>query len=166
MSWTSINRSCGHEEQIQIYGTNAHGERDRTAAYEAERDCTDCYQVRIARERREANALAAEQATAQGLPVLTGSPKQIAWAETLRAQAMDKVAAERDEIRRLTSRAAAGAGPTGGFYALMRENSAALDHIEAKLREITNSRWWIDNRGYATNKMVIHIAARDLGVSA
>ena len=38
----TIKHTCGHESERQIYGTNAHGERDRKAAYHESFPCPAC----------------------------------------------------------------------------------------------------------------------------
>lgn len=73
MALTDITYHCGHTARIQIYGTNTHGERDRKAAWYATIDCPDCH-------RRHAAAWCADN----GCAPLEGSPRQVAWAETIR----------------------------------------------------------------------------------
>lgn len=91
MGWQTINYTCGHSEQQQMYGK--HSERDRRAEYLGQRDCPAC-----------AARKSAEQAKANGLPTLTGSDKQIAWATTIRERALRLLPAERaDKLRPETS---------------------------------------------------------------
>lgn len=40
----NITRFCGHDEKVDILGSNAHGERDRRAAFEANKLCRVCWQ--------------------------------------------------------------------------------------------------------------------------
>lgn len=51
-------------------------------------ECPNCREARIQRERDEANAKAAASAKEAGLPELTGTEKQVAWATTLREKAL------------------------------------------------------------------------------
>ena len=82
MAWTTINYSCGHVGQVQMYGK--HSERGRKAAWmEKNALCDEC----AAKARDEGNRKAAATNAEAGLPSLTGTPKQIAWAETLRTKA-------------------------------------------------------------------------------
>ena len=91
MGWTKIEYACGHTEQQQMYGKNS--ERDRRAAAMGRDDCPAC--------RR---AAADKAATDQGLPQLTGSDKQIAWATDIRARALRLLPADRsDKLRPETS---------------------------------------------------------------
>lgn len=125
MSWYTITRACGHEDEVDIRGTDAHGERARKADWLAQDDCYAC--KRAARQDRQdqLNARAAELAGAEGWPRLTGSPKQIAWAQDLRATmiaALVDECGDRDDI--------------------------AAPLIAAILRN-TAASWWIDRRGLA-----------------
>lgn len=137
MAQYKIDRACGHVETIQIYGTDAHDERKRTAAYEATRQCYECYTV----DRDARRAVEAETATSlaqeRGLPVLTGSPKQIAWAEKIRA---DVLAAHADAM---TVRAAA---PNAGPASAARQEWWIATTTEVLVRPV-EAKWWIDNRG-------------------
>lgn len=54
-------------------------------------ECTDCYKARKAAEREAENAAAADAAKAQNFPELTGSAKQIAWANTIRQQITSEI---------------------------------------------------------------------------
>jgi hypothetical protein len=136
MAQYKIDRACGHVETIQIYGTDVHGERKRTADYEATRSCAECYAVtRDARREVEA-ATAAVAAQERGLPALTGSPKQIVWAERIRAEVL---AAHADAM---TERAAV---PNAGPASAARQSWWIATTAEILARP-AEAKWWIDNR--------------------
>lgn len=78
MAQCHIIHTCGHEETVQIYGTNVHGERTRKAEWLESKPCREC----------EREAL--RETTIGGAAELTGSDKQVAWANDLRAKAIDK----------------------------------------------------------------------------
>lgn len=71
---------------------------------------------------------AASANSAAGLPALSGTPKQVSWAESIRRdflQKFDEVsvkAAEADQMK------------------------DALSIVRARLVSITQAAWWIDNR--------------------
>lgn len=91
MGWQTINHACGHTTDEQIYGK--HSGRENRAEFLGRSDCPAC-----------ATRKAAEQAQATGLPVLTGSDKQIAWAASIRERALRLLSPERAEkIRPETS---------------------------------------------------------------
>lgn len=139
MAQYDIERTCGCTETIRLYGPGK--ERDRRRAYEATRECTSCYEDRVAKERAESSAKAAEQAKASGLPSLTGSPKQIAWAETIRAEKMA-------EMRQLLDLINEHPVPVEARIL------AAIHSLHEELQAQSASRWWIDNRGESVKDMV------------
>lgn len=91
MSKYTIKYACGHSGVMQIYGP-LNG-RDAIAEREARKLCPACYQAKLAADRAAESAAAAEQAKAAGLPALIGSPKQIAWAESIRAKQLAQLQA-------------------------------------------------------------------------
>lgn len=79
MAQYNIHHTCGHEETVQIYGTNVHGERQRKAEWLESKPCREC----------ERKTMRDENLT--GAAELTGSDKQINWANDLRAKAIDDI---------------------------------------------------------------------------
>ena len=82
MSRYTITHACGHQEVHQIYGPY----KSRPARQDAleQRICPKCQGA----EKEAGNTAALGANPAAGLPALTGSPKQICWAETIRAEAL------------------------------------------------------------------------------
>ena len=125
MAKYSIRRACGHVETVNICGTNVHGERERQAEYEAEKLCYECYQAEKAARLEKAE-------TADALPELEGSPKQVAWAKDLRASKLY--------------------GNSGvaycekGFADLDEEDKATCREAIASIKAQSSAKWWIDNR--------------------
>jgi hypothetical protein len=76
---------CGVIETVQIYGPER--DRDRRAAWLADKQCATC----LANARAAENAASAAANASAGLPVLEGSEKQVAWAETIRAELLPKL---------------------------------------------------------------------------
>lgn len=104
---------CGCEFQIVLFGKMSQRE------WHLEHDshiCDDC----TARLRAEQNAKAAAENAAAGLPVLEGTPKQVAWAESIRAKLLAEV---RDAVR-----------------------DNVKDAAVAVISAHTSASWWIDNR--------------------
>jgi hypothetical protein len=130
MATQTIKRSCGHETEVQFSGPTR--DRERMRAWFATMQCGEC-------ERAAQRAAVEEAAVAQGLPELAGTPKQIAWARTIRHEILARVVREREEL------AAAG----------RRENASEercaqvlgeFDGWAAKLRGQRKAWWWIDRR--------------------
>lgn len=83
------------------------------------------------------------------LPALTGSPKQIAWAETIRANGIHWAGQimQRWAERRLGATPLQGVphGTAASFDALNAEIADAAAKIAAGVDAKTEARWWIDN---------------------
>lgn len=109
---TTITHACGHQEEIQVFGKRA--ERERKIAWLEAQVCAEC---------RAAEATEASKAA--GMTALTGSAKQIAWAEDIRGKTMDAIAA----LKTRTD-----------------DEAAHKDRVIAYLSGITSAEWWIDNR--------------------
>lgn len=113
-----VTFSCGHTGTVQIFGTAAEREK-KIAWYENYAFCPDCYE----KARQEEVATAAKQAKADGLPALTGSEKQIRWAESIRKE---KMAAAREWLSRYPGEQA--------------------DKCLAWYGSHASASWWIDHR--------------------
>lgn len=84
-----ITYMCGHDGTVQIYGPiNLRG---ATAERKEGEMCPACLQEKWRADRIAENTAAAEESKVAGWPVLAGTEKQIAWAETLRAAAMPRL---------------------------------------------------------------------------
>ncbi len=129
MAKYTVTRVCGHEETVVLFGKLKN--RDwRLENVEPQKLCYECWQKKLEQEREEENQEAAEVAREQGLPQLTGSDKQIAWAETIRQQML----AEIDSFIFRDIKAEHRNDP---------KLFEAVDHI----KNTTEAHWWIDNRG-------------------
>ncbi len=110
----TIRHSCGCTVNHQIYGTNVHGERDRKIEWFKSVPCMVC----------KAKAEIEKAGEKTPLVKLTGSEKQIAWAEKIRA----KWILELDER----------------YSSLYPDTRAAL--IDVLNTVATTAKIWIDNR--------------------
>lgn len=89
MAWETPEYACGHYgEREQMYGP-MRGREARLEAYKRQ-VCPDC-------RKAEADKLA----EVAGLPLLSGSPKQIAWASEIRERALRLLPPERAEKLRV-----------------------------------------------------------------
>lgn len=140
MALYNIKHSCGHTSEAQIYGPNSRGQREWKARQLAGEPCPDCR----AATYRALNERAAAVATSAGWRPLTGSERQIAWAETIRA---DKVAELADYIT---------SDPRVPDWA--RDTLLGI-YTEALLRE-TSAAEWISSRHIRAVRLAIrHITA-------
>lgn len=95
--------------------------------------CDECRE----KARQEENQKAAEANIAAGLPPLTGSEKQVAWAETIRKQkiaTLDEAIQHREMSDRVDK---------DRFF-------AAVESLKNK----SEARWWIDNRDTHVDRLM------------
>lgn len=136
MAKYTVTHACGHDHTYQLYGPNR--ERERKIAWLAEQDCPECAK-RAREEQHKAEAEEAAKVTeGMDLPELTGTPKQVAWANTIRGQ----------------------------FIALLqKEEGVRMDVALIIIRLYTSASWWIDNRsvdfGALTNLKIMFDARKD-----
>jgi len=120
----NITRSCGHVETHSLYGKQSL--RDWKVARLESEPCLKC--------RNGAAAVANQSA---GLPALTGSEKQIAWAESIRAAALPRISSSVASIQ----------NDALLFDEIQR--AVVLDAailIEEEWRTCTSASDWIDSR--------------------
>ena len=139
MAKYTINHICGHSVEIQLFGKYA--DRERRIAYLETQECDEC-------RKAKANAAAAKAKAERGLPDLTGSEKQVAWANTIREnayKALDCLAP----------------------FATNDQAKVMVENWRAKMDAKTSAKWWIDNRydlpspfANATSNSATNAAAR------
>jgi hypothetical protein len=139
MAQYTITHSCGHTQTTQLYGPGK--DRERKAEWMAQRVCPDCYQAEQDAKRKAENEAAAAQNAAESLPELLGSPKQVAWAETIRRKALDNAARVRT-----VNPAALAVATKPELVAMGKEYIEVYESTMAKLRGETSAKWWIENR--------------------
>lgn len=153
MAKYQVNFYCGHTETVQLFGKTA--ERERWIEWaEQNKLCRDCYEKQKGEVRQEAARAAAEEAVENGLPSLVGSDKQIAWAETIRAEKlaevdrliapldsnMAKVAADPALLEKANRKAV-----EDGFIDFADSGECLKEAVNC-VKEIDSAKWWIDNR--------------------
>jgi hypothetical protein len=131
--------ACGND--IKVEGFNRR-DVDSRIAY-AERQGRTCW----ACDKKAGQAAGAAFAAANALPAPTGSDKQIAWAESLRAnaiRAIDKdIAAAAEQFRSANLSAAA-----------MQEISDAIALLRAEVVDQIEAKFWIDNKDRLGSKYI------------
>ena len=118
MAKYTINHTCGHKVDVQLYGS--HKDRERRIAWLETQECEEC-------RKAKANAAAASAKMERGLANLSGSDKQIAWANTIRENAYKC-------LDTLTQ------------FATNDQAKAMMDSWRGKMDAETTAKWWIDNR--------------------
>lgn len=128
--------TCGKTFERVMYGNNRR-DADGKAAWASEHftECPDCAEKRVRAEREAENAATAKNASEAGLPQLSGSEKQIAWANTLREKTLAR-------IREICK-------PDGD-----PEHQASFERFLSWLIETHDkASWWIDNRNMGTREI-------------
>lgn len=136
MAKYSVEFSCGHTETVQLFGKTS--ERDRKIEwYENHGCCSACYAAKKDAERKAANDAASEKSAELALPELTGSEKQIAWANTIRVNELT----EFDERSARVLKKVSVLSP-----AAQQEILDAILLQRSELVAKTEAKFWIDNR--------------------
>jgi hypothetical protein len=147
MAKYDITYSCGHDDQIALFGPTRDRER-KIEWYESKGMCGECYKKHLQEQRELASKEAADKAHTAGLPPLAGTEKQIAWAEIIRAE---KLTALRD-IERFQDDVLPEEEPL----------FEALQAMSRRVQAISCAKWWIDNR---ERSFRIYNLCRELGVN-
>jgi hypothetical protein len=167
MATYKIEHACGHTERHELFGSRRL--RESRESWLEGTLCRGCF-IEGIREKRSAEALqAVEHASELGLPPLTGSAKQVAWAETIRAELISlHMEAEGAMLRLMGSitrfdpvLAAEGREwlrANGGEEATYATHGPAMiEAFETLVYEFigqqSDARWWIDNRDCAVGAM-------------
>ena len=88
--------TCGHEGVTNVTGPSKN--RQWIVDKHFERLCSACYEEHLVAERARINAEAEKKAKEMELPILTGSDKQVQWANTLRQNLIDEVEKKMEKI--------------------------------------------------------------------
>lgn len=138
MAWETITYSCGHTGEVQVTGKRA--DRESKKAWHERQKCKECWRVAQSKHAAQMNAEA-------GLPSLTGSEKQIAWAESLRAKWLKKIAD--DSYKRSIGYdliAIKGIKDACDKMGMTPEKFTAIwDVTVAELTAETSAKFWIEN---------------------
>lgn len=98
MAWYYGVYSCNHEGKVNIIGPGQTREWKKERIFSGL--CPECYKKKLEEDRMKANIEAAEKSAEMELPELTGSEKQVAWANTLRLNFIEKVEKEIERINK------------------------------------------------------------------
>lgn len=137
-----VKHTCGHSETTQLYGPSA--ERERRLSWLRSQPCATC-------KRASQSAQAEQAAKVEGLPPLTGSPKQVEWATRIRAHKLSELTALRADF--LAQGQAQGATPE-----TIASEMAQFNALANKVRAQSLASWWIDKRDYSARQLLRDVA--------
>ncbi|MBQ3349521.1 MAG: hypothetical protein IJG38_03925 [Thermoguttaceae bacterium] len=175
MAQYQVEHSCGCVKTYQLYGPTK--ERHSRIAWLETQECPDC------RRERE-NAENAKKAEEAGRPELTGSEKQVAWANTIREKAVHELQeSTKDGLLKthnahlvvIAIKARLRAENKGDDYVMSRgkeivatlgdkKQSALIAMLLDTVNDVTDSRDWIDNRSDAIAMLADLVAVKLIGV--
>ena len=136
-----VTYKCGHTGTVELFGKES--DREYRLSRMAEEDCPDCQKAAV-------HAMCAEQAERYGLPDLVGSPKQIAWAEEIRAEFIAKKEEQSERNEQVYARALAANIPNAQEQ--IDKMRALFDGFCAEFFAETSARKWIDLRDKANTR--------------
>lgn len=128
MAWYYGTFSCGCEGRVNITGPTKN--RQWIADRKFEGLCEDCYKIKVEQDKIRANEEAEVKAKEMELPELTGTEKQVIWANTIRVELIENITKEIDKRRKLKFNDA-------------DEFVLALHYL---IESRTKASFWIDNR--------------------
>ncbi len=141
MAKYEVTFSCGHLQEVELFGK--HKERDRKVEwYQSTGVCSACFKAQKDAELREISTKIAEASTELGLPALTGSEKQVVWAEILRQQ---RIKSSAEDFAR--------------FYERHADLKDRAEPVLDWLLTQTSAKWWIDNRNEDTSVLLCECPA-------
>lgn len=165
MAKYQVEHQCGHGQTHDLIGR--HKDRERKIEWLETTLCSDCFRAQIEVEREENAFKAAQEAREIGLPDLSGSEKQISWAQQLRAgflapfeaifeeksyYSLPAIELKRefrghDELSRAVQSAAEKTNPDREPEAAGAQLCEAIQAVVfAFAATKTSAHWWIDNR--------------------
>lgn len=148
--------SCGHEGVVGIIGPIKDREWKKEKAFS--KMCPECYAKYLKEEREKTNKEAEEKSKEWELPELTGTEKQVSWANTLRIQFIDKI---KDGLKHINE------------YGLdrydreeLRDQKISLKKFKLFIQDIdilidyvltnkTDSIFYIDNRTWSLSTIIL-----------
>lgn len=143
MAKYQIKFSCGHTEIRDLIGKVVDRER-KIEYFENYGTCSECYKAEQEIKKAEANAKAKAEAEAHGLPALTGTKKQIAWAEDLRIYFVYKVEADIKQGKYVIEKLTMEKHPL--LEKAIEKMQELEDVFSYTLQSETSAKFWIDNR--------------------
>lgn len=148
--------SCGHEGCVNIIGPG----KDREWKKEQEFSglCPDCYKKHAEESRKLQNEQAAERSKEMDLPELVGSPKQVAWANTLRIKFVDWLSKYVNNYYEDKSKKVLIKNNDGKHMLFTLDEIAKLEQFI--YTEKADAKFWIDSRYTDKRDLLFDLASK------
>lgn len=134
--------SCGHGGSVNIIGPTKDREWKKEKHFSGL--CPECYKKMIEEERAAENAASEKAAKEMELPELSGSPKQCAWANTIRVKLINQISSEIEKIRE-SGRKHTKIDVDSNLVSV---DLSEMEDIEDMLLQKSDARYWIDRRAW------------------
>lgn len=148
MAKYEVVHSCLHSQTHVLFGPNK--DRERKLEWLATTLCTECYHAKLVEDREAASKQCHEWSKVEGLSPLVGTPKQIAWAETLRASMLGNARIEADRIKSRIDLVSEQRGADKAQAAW----AAILDSL-TWISQQDQAKFWIDNRDRPAAELIL-----------
>lgn len=139
MSWYYGTYSCGHEGRVGINGPTK--DRQRKADLRFSGLCPECYKKEQEEKRAKENAEAAEKSAEMELPELTGTEKQVSWANNIRLKIIENLTEYLNKLEKYMVKNGLEFAPNTEIT--IEELHNAFDWF---MISKTEARYWIDIR--------------------
>ena len=136
---------CGQEGVVNVGGPGK--DREWKKELHFSRLCPECYAKKLAEDREKENKAAAEASKKMELPELSGSPKQVAWANTLR---LSWIKEHESLIGRVHESIEKGQKVVIKDYEPEITEEKLIKAMELLKRKKTEARFWIESRNNYT----------------
>ncbi len=143
MAWYYGTYSCGHEGRVNVIGKVK--DRQWKVDRHFEGLCPECWETEKQKRFDEANAKAAAEAAEMDLPELTGTEKQVAWANTLRQKFISEAEKSIAEYEEKLNHKHFEENPDKKDKALVILD-AMHQALDTRLLKETSARFWIDHQ--------------------
>jgi hypothetical protein len=144
MAWYYGTYSCGHEGRVNVIGKVK--DRQWKVDRHFEGFCAECWEIEKQKRFDEANAKAAAEAAEMDLPELTGTDKQVAWANTLRQTWIEQVQVQLKKDEEFLERQRERYPESERVPKAEKALNLFHETTDRLLLQETSAKFWIDNR--------------------
>lgn len=155
MAWYYGTFSCGCEGRVNVIGPHKYREFKIERAFS--KICPECYEKHLKEKREKANREAEKKNKEWELPELTGTEKQVAWANTLRIEFIDKI---KNKLHELNENRI-----DRDYKEYLRDNNILLKEFKIFIKDVdwlidyilnnkTEAIFYIDNRTFSLNLLM------------
>lgn len=139
MAWYYGTYICGHEGRTNIVGPSK--DRERKADWHFSGFCPECYKKQLQEEKERKNKEAAEKSAEMELPELTGTEKQVAWANSIRINVISDMSTKINKLAEALKKD--GLKTIPGENIGIKEISDAFDYF---INNHVDAKYWIEHR--------------------